>query len=406
MANRAKSSKKSQPADKTKLKPEKEERVSVKELARDERTHKIMGVISLLFGLFLLIAFASYLFTWKVDQDKVFKGASILFPAEGVKSANLMGNLGAYISHQFFYNGFGLASFLFCSLFFVIGANALFARKIFSVGRNIRYLLVGIIYFSVALAFITSGSFFPWGGEVGKIISNWLSVTLGSVGTAALLLVGGIAYIIWRFNPVFTVPKLPQKKVPDAALATAPDLTTTGIENIQSTSNGKKVSKRTVVSEEPEPVHDIRLTEKDPPFEMPVFPDFDDEPQTDDEEEEEEEPEIIPEPVLIRPADRPGKKSLADIELEIKTVPEKAEEAEPLSEKLPENTAPYEPTLDLRDYKYPNLELLETHGSEKIIQDPAELEANKNQIINTLKNYDISIQKISATVGPTVTLYE
>ena len=80
MANRAKSSKKSQTADKNKLKPEKEERVTVKELARDERTHKILGVVSLLCGLFLLIAFASYLFTWKVDQDKVFRGAAILSP--------------------------------------------------------------------------------------------------------------------------------------------------------------------------------------------------------------------------------------------------------------------------------------------------------------------------------------
>ncbi len=66
----------------------------------------------------------------------------------------------------------------------------------------------------------------------------------------------------------------------------------------------------------------------------------------------------------------------------------------------------YDPVLDLRDYKYPSIDLLEAHGSEKIVQDPAELQANKDQIINTLKNYDISIQKISATVGPTVTLYE
>ncbi|HMF71911.1 MAG TPA: DNA translocase FtsK 4TM domain-containing protein, partial [Flavitalea sp.] len=126
MANRAKSSKKSQPSEKSKLRQEKEEKVSVRELAKDERTHKIMGVISLLCGLFLLIAFASYLFTWKVDQDKVFRGISILWPSEGVKTSNLMGNLGAVIAHQFFYNGFGLASFLFCTLFFVIGTNALF----------------------------------------------------------------------------------------------------------------------------------------------------------------------------------------------------------------------------------------------------------------------------------------
>ncbi len=75
-----------------------------------------------------------------------------------------------------------------------------------------------------------------------------------------------------------------------------------------------------------------------------------------------------------------------------------------MPEEKPIEIAPYEPTLDLSNYKYPSLELLENHGSEKIIQDAGELETNKNQIINTLKNYDIHIQKISATVGPTVTL--
>jgi S-DNA-T family DNA segregation ATPase FtsK/SpoIIIE len=102
-----------------------------------------------------------------------------------------------------------------------------------------------------------------------------------------------------------------------------------------------------------------------------------------------------------------------ELELEIKSVPDPAEElaaeagmmtgeGDGVQLPLPD----YEPTLDLRDYKYPPLDLLEAHGSEKIVQDAGELEANKNQIINTLKNYDIAIQKISATVGPTVTLYE
>src|SRR5687767_1364462 len=124
MANRLKS-KKSQSPDPDKLKPEKEEQVSVKELVKDERTHKIAGTFCLLICLFLFIAFASYLFTWREDQDKVFRGASILLPSNEVSTENLLGNLGAYISHQFFFNGFGIASFLFCSLFFVIGINAL-----------------------------------------------------------------------------------------------------------------------------------------------------------------------------------------------------------------------------------------------------------------------------------------
>ena len=107
----------------------------------------------------------------------------------------------------------------------------------------------------------------------------------------------------------------------------------------------------------------------------------------------------------------PAKKTatpLPDLTLEVKTVPDEIPE-----EILPKKTAadvnalsPYDPILDLRDYIYPTVDLLESHGSEKIVQDPQELENNKNQIISTLKNYDIDIQKISATVGPTVTLYE
>jgi S-DNA-T family DNA segregation ATPase FtsK/SpoIIIE len=100
--------------------------------------------------------------------------------------------------------------------------------------------------------------------------------------------------------------------------------------------------------------------------------------------------------------------AIDDLSLEIKDVAELDEDEEDeapfVSPKV--KLDPYEPTLDLRDYKSPSLDLLEIHGSEKIVHDPTELESNKNQIIATLKNYDISIQRIAATVGPTVTLYE
>jgi len=91
------------------------------------------------------------------------------------------------------------------------------------------------------------------------------------------------------------------------------------------------------------------------------------------------------------------------IELEIKTTPLEAAAEEVV---VLENLPPYEPTLDLSNYKYPSLNLLEQHGSDKIVQDNNDLENQKNQIINTLRNYAIEIQKISATIGPTVTLYE
>src|ERR1700743_3368763 len=140
MANRLKSKKSQAPvSDKSeKLKPEKETQVTVKQIVKDERTHKITGAVFLLMAVFLFIAFTSYLFTWKEDQDKVFHGSSILWPGSNVKVSNLLGNLGALISYQFFNKGFGLASYLFCPFFFIVGANLLFARRIFSVKRNLR----------------------------------------------------------------------------------------------------------------------------------------------------------------------------------------------------------------------------------------------------------------------------
>jgi S-DNA-T family DNA segregation ATPase FtsK/SpoIIIE len=397
MANRQKS-KKSQKRAADKLKPEKEARVTAGQLVKDERTHKITGAVFLLLALFLFIAFTSFLFTWQEDQDKVFHGASILW-SRTIKASNLLGNLGALVSYEFFFNGFGLASYLFCSIFFIIGVNLLFAKRVFSISRNLRYVLSGLLFFSVALAFITHGSGFAWGGAVGNMVSDWLTRSIGWIGTAALLIVAGLAWFIWRFNPVFKVPARPAKEkteVPEAV---------SGEEPVE---KGKtKKGAKLFVDESFNPGKGNILKEEGGIVAIGPAPQREEGPiEFTVTEREEEEPVAFaeePPPPLIIP---PIPLSPAHLELEIKTA--MPEPGEPAREEtlILENLPDYEPTLDLRDYKYPALDLLEAHGSEKIIQDPSELEANKNQIISTLKNYDISISKISATVGPTVTLYE
>src|SRR5580704_2691449 len=103
MAKRQKS-KKSQSSSVNSLKAEKEERVTVRQIAKDERTHKITGTVLLLAAAFLLIAFTSYLFTWREDQAIIANGISILHPSAN-STANLLGNVGAYVSHIFFYKG-------------------------------------------------------------------------------------------------------------------------------------------------------------------------------------------------------------------------------------------------------------------------------------------------------------
>ncbi|MFZ1857960.1 MAG: DNA translocase FtsK 4TM domain-containing protein [Chitinophagaceae bacterium] len=402
---------------------EKEETIDWKSLARDERTWKIVGAVFLVIATFLFISFGSYLFTWKEDQAIAQQGFSALLDNDK-PVANLLGRFGAVISHFFIFKAFGVASFLICTFFFVVGVNLLFRRRVFSIWKNLKYVTVGLLVLSVLLSFVFAKSDFAFGGGVGDMINRKLTGALGVFGTGAVLLLLAAAYFIWQFNPAFN---LPDKKMQtdneegeeendETEAGILPVSTGKTINDVYS--DGKVQQGNAVTLDGPvvinfpdeKPLHDFKIIEKEEPpeenieaqqpmvekeivseilhqheFDLPIEP---------------VEEKIIPVKEYVSP-----KKKEEPIELEIKAVPDKIV-AEEDAVTVVENLPPYEPTLDLRDYKYPTLTLLETHGSEKIIQDTNELENNKNQIIATLRNYAIEIQKISATVGPTVTLYE
>ena len=108
MATKSKSVKAKAP-DPEQLKQDKEEQVEVKQLLRDERTHKIAGSVLLLTAILLFVAFSSYLFTWAEDQDK-FSYRMLL--ANDIKVQNLLGTFGAFVSEIFVRKGFGIASYL------------------------------------------------------------------------------------------------------------------------------------------------------------------------------------------------------------------------------------------------------------------------------------------------------
>ncbi len=397
MANRLKSPK----PDPDKLKPEKEETVEIKHLAKDERTWKILGTASLFIFIFLFVSFVSYFFTWKEDQDKIFQGVYPILITDEVKVSNLMGGLGAFVAHFLIYKGFGLASLLICTFFFIVGINLLFNRKVFSIWRNIRYVVLGLLIFSVMLAFIFQKSDFSYGGAVGILISNWLLNVIGSLGTAVLLFVLGLSFIIWQFNPVFNLPK---RKLKEQAIVTASDeeaeFNSTQEEGSGSISNGNKLRSGSGIvvilpneNVQNNPLTDFKVVERNG-IEM------DDSENILSADEEMEATTFL----IAKGNQGNDAKPVPDIELEVKSTSE--EELDIEGSRSYEHLPNFEPTLDLRDYKYPSLNLLESYGGDKIVQDAVELEKNKNQIINTLLNYDIAIKKISATIGPTVTLYE
>ncbi len=409
MANKMKSSK-SKAANPDQLKQEKEETVAVKHLLKDERTHKILGSFCLLMAVLLFVAFTSYLFTWEEDQSTVKSFDYHLLLGTDAKVTNLLGTFGAFISHFFIYKGFGIASYLICTFFFVMGINLFFGKKVFSILRNLKYLLLGLPLVSVAAAVAFKGKAFPWGGAAGDMMRNWSYKTIGEIGTIGVLAVAVLSYIIWRFNPVFKLPSKNMFNPADKNLAPLPEdisekVEWTAEEEAQAKGNSLKGGGTLLVNTvEEHHVQDqgLGLVEKDdttlPPLSKEELKDIKEMPVDMSEEEA----------GMMLPANGPSKKP-ADgppLELEIKTAPDKKAEEQQTTGNKQQTIKPYDPILDLRDYKYPTLDLLENHGSEKIVQDANELENNKNQIINTLKNYDILIQKISATVGPTVTLYE
>jgi S-DNA-T family DNA segregation ATPase FtsK/SpoIIIE len=417
-------------------------------LARDERTLKIIGVVFLVLSVFLFISFASYLFTWKQDQAIAQQGFSALLYEEK-PALNWLGRLGAVVSHFFFFKAFGIASFLVCTFFFVVGVNLLFRQKVFSIWRNLKYVTIGTTVLSVSMSYLFSTSAFAFGGGVGNLLARELEGALGVIGAGAALLLIVTAYVIWQFNPRFTIPKR-KPAVAEAALSgegidtdladlpaageevaaaetitwQEPDDKNEAIKPLSSTFvppvTGQTINDLYAAGANAIQYHESAATDdpgEQPPVEetatlqeeqlpsVPVAPvamasepidlplDSTDAAEADDVIEAEQAAEIP-----VAPTAPEG-----DLELEIKTTPLDAAAEQ---EVVPENLAPYEPTLDLSNYKYPSLNLLEQHGADKIVQDNNDLENQKNQIINTLRNYAIEIQKISATIGPTVTLYE
>ncbi|HWR32137.1 MAG TPA: DNA translocase FtsK, partial [Chitinophagaceae bacterium] len=277
---------------------------------------------------------------------------------------------------------------------------------------------VGLLVLSVSLSFVFGGSSFPFGGAVGNMISGKLTGALGYIGTAAVLLLLAAGYFIWQLNPAFNLSKKNESDGEGSEIIKEEETEYAGsggktINDLytENTGNGlgnsvKTESGMTVVFPEEQPKHNFKLVEKEEPLQMQIEKIEEQQPVIEKEivneilhKHEDEKPlEELKDGIIGQPIT--PRKEKQNLELEIKDTGDEAKEE--AIESLP----PYEPTLDLRDYKYPTLDLLDTHGSERIIQDMNELENHKNQIITTLRNYAIEIQKISATVGPTVTLYE
>ncbi|MEM9824445.1 MAG: DNA translocase FtsK 4TM domain-containing protein, partial [Bacteroidota bacterium] len=390
-----------------KKKKKKGSQLSLRLGIKDERVPKLGGVLLLFLSLYFFIAFTSYLFTWKVDQDLVLQFSWELLIQSQFEMANWLGRLGAIVSNMFFYWGFGLASYLFIYIFTTIGMASIRMIPLRRYYVKIRFTIISILLLSILFEFIMNGSEFPWGGAFGESINQWLYRFVGTAGIIVLYIFLGLSMIVWYLNPDFNemTPKQIWKELGyffsdlmDGRIRKR----TTATKNVQKAQEALRPGHRSAKIEPREKEEILQLEEEEIDKILTLRPGM-----------SEEEKQLAFD--LGDPA--PGKpKALPNAELEIEASATDALALE-TEKKLPninfaaaqeneDHSEPYDPTLELSSYEYPVVQLLNDYSDQQMEIDREELEANKDQIIETLLNYKIEITKIRATIGPTVTLYE
>ncbi len=346
---------------------------------KNRQMQTILGFFLFCFFIFLSITFISFLFSWEVDQSTLSK-----FGQRDIYSKNIIGQIGAKLGHFFIYNGFGIAAFIIPYVLFKTGIRLLFNKNLDKIIPTFNWSVTLMILISLTLGYVNKGNA-VFSGIIGYELNDYLQIFLGKTGLLILIVFLAVTYLIIKFKITgdtymvkFNELMQSFKNIKGKTIK-KPPLQSQSVSNNPVSNN--PVSSNVTQTEEPKKEEKFSFQ-----VDKPVQ-----EAQEIDEEEEFEEPYLI-----TRDKEE---------ELEIFNPIEEKHVSTNLSDQLVNNFGEFDPTLDLSDYKFPTFNLLKQY-SESISIDPIELEANKDKIVETLKNYKIGIDKIKATVGPTITLYE
>lgn len=378
----------------------------------DERVPKLLGLLCLFLAFYLLIAFTSYLFTWQIDQDKVLRFSWLEMIMAKMQVANWLGRLGAVTSNFFFFWLFGFPSYVLVFLIAVVGRNLIRRVALRKTVPTLRVGLLIMLFSSIFFEFLLPNAAFPWGGAFGESTSNWMKGFVGVAGMIILFLFMIVGLIIWFANPDFAemTPKQAVKEIQYW---------------FESLIYGRSRRRRptepaAVAATAAEPTEEAEVQEKPKtlrPGDRPM-PGREDKPgqkpTANGGSEAPKESQLALELEEKRRAEQKSIKNSGDAELEIEASSDEPGASPPaninpnlsIEQANLDHTEPYDPTLELSSYEHPVLALLNDYDDQRIEIDRTELEANKDQIIETLLNYKIEIVKIRATIGPTVTLYE
>lgn len=398
-------------------KEKKQKATNKKSLLKDQRTKNLVGLAFLFISAILMLALTSHLFTGNADQSILSTPLSDFEDEREIR--NWLGTFGAHISQKLVSDWFGVASFSFVLLSFLIGFRILFGFFLLPFKQVFKYTIFTLLWLPAFLGFFfTSSDLLLLSGGVGQTINTWLSIAMGNVGALLFIIFSAIAFIAVNFKVSFA--KIAQFFGSEKELDKSEESSfykkeefekrEQHLQELTSEDEDDEKNEESLQSEpEPTVIEDDQKQEID--LSEPEENEPDDEADQEDENSEELEVDVNQDEEQAdsgpdREDEKEEKNDEDDVEIEI----EQSEEDEELSDcdvnKKVKDFGEYDPTLDLSKFKLPTIELLDDHGGGEIKVNREELEENKNKIVDTLKNYKIGIDKIKATVGPTVTLYE
>lgn len=334
----------------------------------------VFGAFLFFAGIASSLACLSFLMHWKADLSAVsdLGGASI-------EIENLLKGAGLYVGYFLVYKGFGISGIFLPILFSITGFVLFFGltkRRLINLWTSGLFGMLWLTFFLYVV--LEKGSLFA--GIVGYEMGLMLEELIGMVGLVFTLLFTAIAYVViaFKWTPSLSSTSLSFPGIPFNHISVKwPER-----QKYSSSEEKNSTAEEPPFLREEEPVSapsfEIDLSEK-APIEIEIQPIKDNESSITDDQQ---------------------------VTFEIHSGEE--DELEKKSSKLVEDFGEFDPTLELSKYRPPHIDLLDSHGIEQaqIEIDKDELGANKNRIVDTLNNYNIAIERITATVGPTVTLYE
>jgi len=365
-----------------------EKKLGIYDFLKTRQAQTILGTFLILFSAFLCIAFISFFFNWQEDQSVLTK-----LTDKTVKSENLLGKIGANLSHFLIYKSFGIGAFVIALQVFLSGVYILLKKKFASIIISWNWSLFAMLWLSISLGFVHN-KYALLSGIIGFEINEYSQAFVGKTGLVILLGFIFIAYIVLRYKVTFDkyLDRLKRKKEE---------------KNSEESFRKEKLNSEILEVDKKEVSEIISLqTDKKEKSRVelslenlqPTITNHSDVSSTKEESTLSIENEITP---YLKTEITKEK----EVEINVTETKEEEHSSENLSNQLVKDFGEFDPTLELGSFKFPTFNLLKQYN-ETISIDPEELEANKDKIVETLKNYKIGIAEIKATVGPTITLYE